>query len=129
MQPFDCWICLMQQILPEGLPVHVHVGTDPPGGELAGQGPGPVIDRPAREVHPLAVALDLELHDFRIFLDYLESEGVNKVGVTGISLGGYPSALLASVEERLEFAIPNVPVVSLADLVQPMVSMEESVPR
>lgn len=57
------------------------------------------------------------VHDFRIFLDYLESEGVSKVGVTGISLGGYTTALLASVEDRLEFAIPNVPVVSLADLV------------
>lgn len=57
------------------------------------------------------------VHDFRIFMDYLESEGVSKVGVTGISLGGYTSALLASVEDRLEFAIPNVPVVSLADLV------------
>ena len=57
------------------------------------------------------------VHDFRIFMDYLESEGVTKFGVTGISLGGYTSALLASVEERLEFAIPNVPVVSLADLV------------
>lgn len=57
------------------------------------------------------------VHDFRIFMDYLESEGVSKFGVTGISLGGYTSALLASVEDRLEFAIPNVPVVSLADLV------------
>jgi pimeloyl-ACP methyl ester carboxylesterase len=57
------------------------------------------------------------VHDFRIFMDYLESRGVTKVGVTGISLGGYTSSLLASVEERLEFAIPNVPVVSLLDLV------------
>jgi pimeloyl-ACP methyl ester carboxylesterase len=57
------------------------------------------------------------VHDFRIFVDYLESRGVTKVGVTGISLGGYTSSLLAAVEERLHFAIPNVPVVSLADLV------------
>ncbi len=57
------------------------------------------------------------VHDFRIFLDYLESMGVPGVGVTGISLGGYTSALLASVEERLHFAVPNVPVVSLADLI------------
>jgi dipeptidyl aminopeptidase/acylaminoacyl peptidase len=57
------------------------------------------------------------VHDFRIFLDYLESRGVTKVGVTGISLGGYTTSLLAAVEERLQFAIPNVPVVSLADLV------------
>ncbi len=57
------------------------------------------------------------VHDFRVFVDYLESRGVTKVGVTGISLGGYTSALLAAVEDRLQFAIPNVPVVSLADLV------------
>ena len=56
------------------------------------------------------------VHDFRIYMDYLESTGVNKIGVTGISLGGYTSALLAAVEERLHFSIPNVPVVSLMDL-------------
>lgn len=57
------------------------------------------------------------VYDFRIFMDYLEAQGVTKIGVTGISLGGYTSALLAAVEERLYFAIPNVPVVSLPDLV------------
>jgi pimeloyl-ACP methyl ester carboxylesterase len=57
------------------------------------------------------------VHDFRIFLDYLEARGVTRVGVTGISLGGYTSALLAAVEERLHFAIPNVPLVSIPDLV------------
>ena len=57
------------------------------------------------------------VHDFRIFMDYLESRGVDKIGVTGISLGGYTSSLLAAVEDRLYFSIPNVPVVSLVDLV------------
>jgi pimeloyl-ACP methyl ester carboxylesterase len=57
------------------------------------------------------------VHDFRIFMDYLESQGVTNIGVTGISLGGYTSSLLAAVENRLQFAIPNVPVVSLLDLV------------
>jgi len=57
------------------------------------------------------------VHDFRIFLDYLESRGAGKIGVTGISLGGYTSALLAAVEDRLHLAIPNVPVASLPDLV------------
>lgn len=56
------------------------------------------------------------IYDFRIFMNYLESRGVGKIGVTGISLGGYTTALLASVEKRLAFAIPNVPVVSLFDL-------------
>lgn len=56
------------------------------------------------------------VYDFRIFMDYLQQNGVEKIGVTGISLGGYTSALLAAVEERLYFSIPNVPVASLFDL-------------
>ncbi len=55
--------------------------------------------------------------DFRIFVDYLlASRGVTQVGATGISLGGYTAALLAAIEPRLSFAMPNVPVVSLPDL-------------
>jgi pimeloyl-ACP methyl ester carboxylesterase len=56
------------------------------------------------------------VYDFRIFLDHLESCGVEQFGVTGISLGGYTSAILAAVEDRLAFSIPNVPVVSIVDL-------------
>ncbi|MDP2229009.1 MAG: alpha/beta hydrolase family protein [Moraxellaceae bacterium] len=57
------------------------------------------------------------VHDFRLFLDYLEGLGVPQMGVTGISLGGYTSALLATVEERLAFAVPNVPLASIMDLI------------
>jgi esterase/lipase len=53
------------------------------------------------------------VHDFRIFLDHLERTGSTQIGVTGLSLGGYTSALLAGVEERLDFAIPNAAVVHL----------------
>lgn len=56
------------------------------------------------------------IYDLRLFIDYLESTGVEQVGVTGISLGGYTAAALAAVEERLAFCIPNVPVVSIIDL-------------
>lgn len=57
------------------------------------------------------------VYDFRIFFNHLEREhGVPALGVTGISLGGYTSALLAAVEPRLAFAMPNVPVVSIPDL-------------
>ncbi len=54
--------------------------------------------------------------DLRALMRYLRCEGVEKIGVTGVSLGGWVTALLASVEEKLEFAIPNVPVVSPVDL-------------
>ena len=57
------------------------------------------------------------VYDFRIFFNFLQDEaGAAGIGVTGISLGGYITALLACVEERLKFAIPNVPVVSFPDL-------------
>lgn len=63
-------------------------------------------------------AVAQSVHDFRILFDWLQRErGVAQIGVTGLSLGGFTTAMLASVEDRLSFAIPNVPVVSLADLV------------
>ena len=56
--------------------------------------------------------------DLRVLIDHLQDErGVERVGITGISLGGYTTALMAAVEPRLHCAIPNVPVVSIADLV------------
>ena len=57
------------------------------------------------------------VEDFRVFMDYLLHErGVPQVGVTGVSLGGHTAALLAAVEPRLAFSIPNVPVASIPDL-------------
>ncbi|HET6963200.1 MAG TPA: prolyl oligopeptidase family serine peptidase [Acidimicrobiales bacterium] len=54
--------------------------------------------------------------DLRVIIDYLESTGVDKIGITGLSLGGYVTALMAGVEERLQFAIPNCAVTDLATL-------------
>lgn len=56
------------------------------------------------------------VHDFRAFFDYLEETGAPRIGVTGISLGGYTSALLAAAEPRLDFVIPNAPVIWLPGL-------------
>jgi pimeloyl-ACP methyl ester carboxylesterase len=56
--------------------------------------------------------------DLRVLIDHLiEERGVPRVGITGVSLGGFTSALLAAVDSRLSFAVPNVPVTSLPDLV------------
>jgi pimeloyl-ACP methyl ester carboxylesterase len=55
--------------------------------------------------------------DFRILLDHLARCGAPRVGVTGLSLGGYISALLAAVDERLDFVIPNAPVAWMPALV------------
>ncbi len=56
------------------------------------------------------------IHDLRVFLNWLRDRGVPRLGVTGISLGGYTSSLLSCIDEDLDFVIPNVPVVSLMDL-------------
>lgn len=62
-------------------------------------------------------ALAQAVFDLRLFTEDLLQHGVPRVGVTGMSLGGLTAALFAVAEERLSFAIPNVPVVSLPDLV------------
>ena len=54
--------------------------------------------------------------DFRSLLNWLDAQNVPEYGVTGISLGGYLAALLASTESRLKFSIPVVPVASLTDV-------------
>lgn len=63
------------------------------------------------------------LHDLRGWVDHLLEAGVPRVGITGLSLGGYMSALLATVEDRLEFVIPNVPVTDVAEIQRTWVPM------
>ncbi len=57
-------------------------------------------------------AMAQAVHDFRSVIDYLESTGVDRIALTGISLGGFTSALLASVDDRIQAVVPNVPVVT-----------------
>ncbi|WP_421842672.1 alpha/beta hydrolase family protein [Mycobacterium sp.] len=61
-----------------------------------------------------AEAMAQAVCDFRSIVDYLRYTGVERIALTGISLGGYTAALLASVEDRLEAVIPNCPVVTPA---------------
>jgi pimeloyl-ACP methyl ester carboxylesterase len=61
----------------------------------------------------LAEVMAQAVHDFRSVIDYLQFTGVEKIALTGMSLGGYTSALIAAVDDRLEAVIPNVPVVSV----------------
>ncbi len=52
------------------------------------------------------------IFDLRAFIDWLGGPVV----ATGMSLGGYTTALLATVDERLRFAAPMIPVASFPDL-------------
>lgn len=57
------------------------------------------------------------IFELRLLMTHLEDTGVPGMGISGLSLGGYLSALLAGVDDRLAFAIPNAAVVSPADMV------------
>ncbi|MGX9789268.1 alpha/beta hydrolase family protein [Mycobacterium sp. MMS18-G62] len=59
-----------------------------------------------------AEAMAQAVHDFRSLVDYLEFTGVDRVALTGMSLGGYTAALIGCVEDRIQAVIPNVPVVT-----------------
>jgi hypothetical protein len=53
------------------------------------------------------------IHDLRALLDHVQARGAPRFGVTGLSLGGYASALAACADPRLDFAIPNAAVTHL----------------
>jgi hypothetical protein len=57
------------------------------------------------------------VYDVRTLIDYLFAQGVGQVGMTGLSLGGFTSAMVASTDERLSFCIPNSPPTDLAEIV------------
>ncbi|KUI22526.1 peptidase [Mycobacterium sp. GA-1285] len=59
-----------------------------------------------------AEAMAQAVHDFRSVVDYLEFTGVDRIALTGMSLGGYTSALIAAIDNRIQAVIPNVPVVA-----------------
>lgn len=54
--------------------------------------------------------------DLRVWVDALFQRGAPRVGISGLSLGGYMSSMMACAEPRLSFAIPNSPVVAAADM-------------
>ena len=53
--------------------------------------------------------------DLRELMLFLRRRGHDKVGLFGMSLGGYTAALTATVEPALDFLVPIVPLASLAD--------------
>jgi pimeloyl-ACP methyl ester carboxylesterase len=53
--------------------------------------------------------------DLRSLAGILRARGATSVGVTGMSLGGYSTALFATLEADLSFAVPLIPLASVAD--------------
>jgi hypothetical protein len=54
--------------------------------------------------------------DLRTLARHLLDRGAPSVGVMGMSLGGYTAALLATVDDRLSFAVPMIPLASIAHM-------------
>jgi pimeloyl-ACP methyl ester carboxylesterase len=53
--------------------------------------------------------------DHRALFDYLRAGRVTRLGVMGMSLGGYSAALLATLESCLEFAMLLVPLAAIEE--------------
>ena len=55
------------------------------------------------------------MHDLGDLSHWLRRRGHPAVGVMGMSLGGYSTALSATLDSELAFAVPIIPLASLAD--------------
>jgi len=64
--------------------------------------------------------------DFRDLARWLRERGHPSVGVMGMSLGGYTTSLFATVEAELSFAVPIIPLASLADFARDQGRLGES---
>lgn len=53
--------------------------------------------------------------DFRDLFGLLQERGHSKIGVMGMSLGGFSTALAATLEPKLAFAVPMIPLASIAE--------------
>lgn len=54
--------------------------------------------------------------DIRALARFFVERGAPSVGLMGMSLGGYTTSLLATLDESFDFAVPIIPLASLADL-------------
>jgi pimeloyl-ACP methyl ester carboxylesterase len=53
--------------------------------------------------------------DLRDFLLWLRLQGHPKLGLMGMSLGAYTTALCCTIDRHIDFAVPVIPLASLAD--------------
>src|SRR6185503_5010620 len=56
------------------------------------------------------------IHDLRGLAAALRADGAPAIGAMGMSLGGYTTALWASIDDQLAFACAIIPAVSMAEL-------------
>ena len=102
--------------------LHEKLGLDVAAVVLPLHGPRAALRRSGAgflDGHPLwtNAAFTQAIWDLRRLTGWLRVQGAPALGVYGMSLGGYTTALFASLEPGLACAIPMIPVASLSALV------------
>src|SRR6185369_17321605 len=89
--------------------------TLPFHGSRVRAGRGAVPEFPGEDPRLNVEGFRQAVFDLRNLIHFLLGRGHPRVGVIGMSLGGYLAALSASLEPRLDFVVPIIPLSSLAD--------------
>src|SRR6185503_16524603 len=89
--------------------------TLPFHGLRARAGRGAVPEFPGEDPRLNVEGFRQAMFDLQNLIGWLLAQGHPRVGVLGMSLGGYTAALLATVEARLDFVVPVIPLSSLGD--------------
>jgi pimeloyl-ACP methyl ester carboxylesterase len=76
--------------------------------------PGPVLFPSNRDLFLTVEGFGQAIWDLRGLFAWLGGQGSRTIGVAGMSLGGYVAALLATIEPRLEFVVPYIPLADFA---------------
>ncbi len=82
---------------------------------------GSLLDPPAwpsADFRVTAEGFRQAIHELRALHGILVEEGASAVGAMGMSLGGYTTALLATAEPNLAFAVPHIPLASIPDFLR-----------
>jgi hypothetical protein len=111
----DAWAMFASAWFARGLDVALltlpyHGARTPPGARFSGQR---FADPNPATMHESVRRAIYEIHIVR---RWLEASGGGPVGLLGLSLGGYLSALTAGLVDDLPFVIPMVPPVCIGDL-------------
>jgi hypothetical protein len=71
---------------------------------------------PGTMPHTVNEGMGQAIWDLRGLLAWLRGQNAGPIGMMGMSLGGYTTAMMACLEPDLAFTVPIIPAVSIADL-------------
>lgn len=78
-------------------------------------GQGAVPEFPGQDPRVTLEGFRQAIFDLQNLIGWLVTRGHPRIGVLGMSLGGYTAALLATLDARLDFVVPLIPLSSLSD--------------